>query len=80
LKQISGKTREKTLIQANIIVLVATKKFMSIPTENYSKEMLELLDVYYETGIWRKYNWYDFLEELVRCDDAYKKNKKHVKN
>ena len=53
---------------------------MSISTKNYSKEMLELLDVYYETGIWRKYNWYDFLEELVRCDDAYKKNKKHAKN
>lgn len=39
---------------------------MPIPTDNYSKEMLELLDIYYKAGIWRKYNWYDFLEELVK--------------
>lgn len=39
---------------------------MSIPTGNYSREMLELLDIYYKSGIWRKYNWYDFLEVLKR--------------
>jgi len=39
---------------------------MSIPTENYSKDMLKLLNIYYKSGIWRKYNWYVFLEELVK--------------
>ena len=39
---------------------------MSIPTDNSSEKMLELLDIYYEAGIWKKYNWYDFLEELVK--------------
>lgn len=38
---------------------------MPISTENYSKEILELLDVYYESGAWKKYNWYDFLTKLV---------------
>lgn len=37
---------------------------MPVPTGNYSEEMLKLLDVYYQSGIWRKYNWYDFLVEL----------------
>ena len=26
--------------------------------------MKELKEIYYEAGIWRKYNWYDFLKEL----------------
>jgi len=39
---------------------------MSIPTDNSSEKMLELLDIYYEAGIWKKYNWYDFLEELLK--------------
>jgi hypothetical protein len=39
---------------------------MGIPKENYSKEMLELLDLYYESGIWKKYNWYDFLVHYIK--------------
>jgi len=27
--------------------------------------MEELRQIYYESGIWLKYNWYDFLSELV---------------
>jgi hypothetical protein len=38
---------------------------MPIPTAGYSKKMLKLLDIYYESGMWTKYNWYDFLEKLV---------------
>ena len=38
---------------------------MPILTDNYSKEILELLDIYYESGTWRKYNWYDFLSKLL---------------
>ena len=45
---------------------------MPISTDNYSKEMLELLDIYYRAGIWRKYNWYDFLEKLTDIMSKYK--------
>ena len=38
---------------------------MPIPTNSYSKEILDLIDIYYKAGIWRKYNWYDFLEKLT---------------
>jgi len=46
---------------------------MPIPTEGYSPEMLKLLEIYYEAGIWRKYNWYDFLESLMKImrDQSY---------
>lgn len=27
--------------------------------------MKELKEIYYESGIWLKYNWYDFLIELA---------------
>jgi hypothetical protein len=45
---------------------------MPIPTDNYSKEMFRLLDMYYQTDIWRKYNWYDFLEKLTDIINKYK--------
>lgn len=31
----------------------------------------ELKKIYYESGIWRKWNWYDFLERLA---DIIKRN------
>lgn len=34
-------------------------------TKDWSPGMIELYDVYCESGAWRKYNWYDFLAELV---------------
>jgi hypothetical protein len=37
---------------------------MPIPKDGYSKDMLKLLDIYYKSGIWTKFNWYDFLKEL----------------
>lgn len=27
--------------------------------------MQEFKQIYYDSGIWRKYNWYDFLEKLI---------------
>lgn len=39
---------------------------MPISTDNYSERMFGLLNIYYQSGIWKKYNWYDFLEELRR--------------
>lgn len=29
------------------------------------KDLKELKEIYYESGIWRRYNWYDFLEKLL---------------
>lgn len=46
---------------------------MPISTDNYSKEMLKLLNIYYRAGIWRKYNWYDFLEKLIDIMSKYRK-------
>jgi hypothetical protein len=37
---------------------------MPISTKGYSRDMLELLDIYYESRACRKYNWFDFLKEL----------------
>jgi hypothetical protein len=28
--------------------------------------MEELKDIYYESGIWLKYNWYDFLKDFYQ--------------
>jgi hypothetical protein len=27
---------------------------------------IELKKIYYESGIWRRYNFYDFVEELIK--------------
>ena len=33
----------------------------------------ELKDIYYKSGIWLKYNWYDFLKEFLRIANEIKK-------
>jgi len=33
--------------------------------------MDELKEIYYQSGIWRKYNWYDFLQELCKIMQKY---------
>lgn len=27
--------------------------------------MTDLKDIYYKSGIWLKYNWYDFIKKLI---------------
>ena len=38
-------------------------------------EIEELKTIYYESGIWRKYNWYDFLEKLLEIKKQIDANK-----
>lgn len=35
--------------------------------QNYPQEIKELHKIFMEAGIYRQYNWYDFLKELLKC-------------
>lgn len=41
-------------------------------TTHYSENMQRLYAVYVESGIWRRWNWYDFLRELNRIIEIRK--------
>ena len=42
-------------------------------------DLKELKKIYYESGIWLRWNWYDFLEELVRILRKVDKKDLHKK-
>jgi hypothetical protein len=43
-------------------------------SKGYPKYMKELLDIFYEAGIWRKMSWEDFLTDLCKimaqCEES----------
>lgn len=49
---------------------------MSIPYETYPKNIKALYHIWRKAGIWRKHNWYDFLETLLKIHNETNTTKK----